>query len=458
MKTKFTAKQLKEWFGLNENIGEYDLKEGYAWNTNLIVTSNGESGNDFGGIGYQIYLKELYAGEDLSKVDGEETDNAEVEAPMSNIQSKVTTTTKWIEQFVNNDSGFMNDRFMDVIGTLGDFFQLVANLPQTLEEKTASDSVVLYGYEFLSSDKAENKSKVNPGAGNRNKYTNVSEKEIKTRNKITIYVKKDRNENKEEDFTKETNIPVMVGDLYNIAVGHIDFFDTNFFTGKTSVGADGKTLRHAENSIWNNFTGVISTLIRICIYLASSIIMFSLIWYGIGIVRHTFDNPQARAESKEGINRLIKSVSVLSGSVFIMALCIFGTEAVFKMMKTENSYELPIRVNVEDTYSFSTTITGYLRYMSLTADLTQIVQRFLYTNAYLIMAFVNLAAIVMMFIRMVILWILSIIGPLLSIFYAFGKKGYMDFRKWAALYAGISFIQIFISLLYNVILGVVANI
>ena len=48
--------------------------------------------------------------------------------------------------------------------------------------------------------------------------------------------------------------------------------------------------------------------------------------------------------------------------------------------------------------------------------------------------------------------------PLLSIFYAFGKKGYMDFRKWAALYAGISFIQIFISLLYNVILGVVANI
>ena len=33
-----------------------------------------------------------------------------------------------------------------------------------------------------------------------------------------------------ESFTKDTYIPVISGDLYNIAVDHIDFFDINFLT------------------------------------------------------------------------------------------------------------------------------------------------------------------------------------------------------------------------------------
>lgn len=130
----------------------------------------------------------------------------------------------------------------------------------------------------------------------------------------------------------------------------MDFLDINFLSGNKSKKADGKGLRHSQSSIWNNFSDFAGAIIRISIYIASAILLMSLIWYGINIVRHTLDNPRGRADAIVGLARLRNALGILIGTILFMAVCIFGSKAFCDAIKSEDSYELPIRVNVEDTY------------------------------------------------------------------------------------------------------------
>lgn len=243
--------------------------------------------------------------------------------------------------------------------------------------------------------------------------------------------------------------------MYGIASDHVDFLDVNFLSGSKTKKADGKGLRHAKKSIWNNFSDFAGAIIRISIYVASAILLMSLIWYGINIVRHTFDNPRGRADAMTGLTRLRNALGILIGTILFMAICIFGSKAFCDMIKGESSYELPIRVNVEDTYSFSTTPTGYIRYMSLTTDLEEGIQKFVYTFLYIVLAIVNVLAILLMILRMIVLWGLSIIGPIISVFYVFGRRWPMSFRTWASLYVIFSMIQAGITIIYMLILNVI---
>lgn len=240
-----------------------------------------------------------------------------------------------------------------------------------------------------------------------------------------------------------------------MASDHIDFLDVNFLSGSKSKKADGKELRHAKKSIWNNFSNFAGAIIRISIYVASAILVTSLIWYGINIVRHTFDNPRGRADAMAGLVRLRNAIGILIGTILFMALCIFGSRELSNGIKKEKSYELPIRVNVEDTYSFSTTPIGYIRYMSLTTDLEEGIQKLIYTLAYIVLAIANLVLLVIMIARMFILWGLSIIGPIISVFYVFGRRWPMDFRTWIGLYIAFSMVQVMVTVLCVLAINVV---
>ena len=57
--------------------------------------------------------------------------------------------------------------------------------------------------------------------------------------------------------------------------------------------------------------------------------------------------------------------------------------------------------------------------------------------------------------RMFILWGLSIIGPIMSVFYVFGRRWPMDFRTWMGLYIGLSMVQVFVTLLCVLAINVV---
>ncbi len=350
-----------------------------------------------------------------------------------------------------NTIGVISKMVTDFLLPIIDFFQYVANLVQTVRpDNTFKDVKIMYSYEDLEKD---GKQTGVDGDGNRNKYTNVTEygegEEVFKRKVI----KKDRNKNKEDDFTEDTEIPLVIGDLYNIAVDHIDFIDANFFSGSITKKADGTELRHDEDSIWMKFRNVAAVIIRINIYVASSILVISLIWFGFNIVRHTFDNPTAKADAKKGITKVANAIFMLVGTILLMTLCIMGSQALCSKIASQDSYELPIRVDVEDTYSFSTTLTGYLRYMASTEDLEEWLQMLAYTLLYAITVVINLATIILMILRMFFLLILSIIGPILSVLYVFGKKGFMRYGTWLEMYVIISMMQLAFTAIYTLVLN-----
>ena len=254
---------------------------------------------------------------------------------------------------------------------------------------------------------------------------------------------------KEDDddkrFAEDTKIPVMTGDLYNVAVGQIDFLDVNFLTGNKD---------HDEGSPWMILRNFAAGLIHISIYIASAILLVMLIIYGIQIVGHSFDNPEGEAEAKTRLEQFTTSIAMLIGSVVIMGLCIFGSDTFFKSLENRENAELPIRVNVETAgYSFSTTAAGYARYMAGIEDVDEWVEKGLYTLGFIVLAWVNLAVIIFMIVRMFALWILSMIGPIAAALHILNIEGMMSFRRWAGLYISLSLIQVLLSMIYTLILN-----
>lgn len=363
-----------------------------------------------------------------------------VEQTVGNAVSIAKSVVDFVAKFLKNVWGTIISTIMDFFGMIGDGIQWLANTIQTDEGNN-----VLYSYKYLSGDKK--------AAQKKNIYTNVGKCEAGAKVITGIDVKKDGNDDGEDDFSKKTKIPVMVGDLYNIAVGHLDFLDADFLTGRDSTRPDGSR-KHEEGSAWIVLRDFASTLIHICIYVASAILIITLIWYGIKIVRTSLDNPKARAEYKEGLERFEKSLLMLIGSIVIMALCILGTKAFYSNIE-EESYELPIRVNVEDTYSFSTTAAGYVRYMSLTDDVNEWLQKVVCTMVYLLLAIVNLVMVLLMMARVLILWILSMAGPIIAAMSVFKKGNTMKFGTWAEMYVSVSFIQVIIAFIYKLILAII---
>ena len=163
---------------------------------------------------------------------------------------------------------------------------------------------------------------------------------------------------------------------------------------------------------------------------------------------------ETRAEYKEGLERFERSLLMLIGSVVIMALCIFGTKAFYSSIEDDN-YELPIRVNVENTYSFSTTAAGYVRYMSLTDDVNEWLQKVVCTMTYLLLALINLIAVVIMMARVFVLWILSMAGPIIAAMNVFRRENTMGFGTWAEMYVTVSLIQVVIAFIYKLILAII---
>ena len=283
------------------------------------------------------------------------------------------------------------------------------------------------------------------GEGDLNKYTQVGNYDKGKGEDWQKVIDIEKEDDDDKRFAEDTKIPVMTGDLYNVAVGHIDFLDVNFLTGNKD---------HDEGSPWMILRNFAAGLIHISIYIASAILLVMLIIYGIQIVGHSFDNPEGEAEAKTRLEQFTTSIAMLIGSVVIMGLCIFGSDTFFKSLENRENAELPIRVNVETAgYSFSTTAAGYARYMAGIEDVDEWVEKGLYTLGFIVLAWVNLAVIIFMIVRMFALWILSMIGPIAAALHILNIEGMMSFRRWAGLYISLSLIQVLLSMIYTLILN-----
>lgn len=307
---------------------------------------------------------------------------------------------------------------------LGDLLQKIINLLETVPSGTGKDFKITYTYDELATDGEE---------GNKNKYTLVS-KEVKS---ATYSVPIDADE---MQFTDKTEIPVIPVDLYTLANGKVHILDTNVLINSKDRSP---------------ITRIITVFIHLAIYISAAILIIMLIWHGINIVRTTI-NPKEKAEHKNKLYQLGKAITLLVGSVVIMALCIYSVKAVFKGIKTQTTDELPVRVNVEGeiNYSFSTNGTGFVRYMSEMENTDNLMSKILWTAGYIILVWFNAFAAFVMIVRFIALMYLSIIGPLFSVLSMLDRKKVLtySFKSWSFHYIGWSSIQLVLAVLYRMML------
>lgn len=450
--SNFTLTQLKELFGLDENVSENELKEGYSWRTNIIVRTDGEFRDDVT-TSYSCYLKALYAGEDLSKIDGVETDDEERNATAGDFVAGAKKVWDIASNFPENPVGTICTLFLELLRAIFDAIQILVNSIQTLTLHTAGDWRLAYSYNDLAADKTAANDE-DKGAGNRDMYTNVSEYKgedyVSYKGQKYVYV-----DGEAKDFSEDTEIPVIPVDVYNLAAGNISFTDINFLTGDKD---------HDEDSPWMVLRNIAVSIIRVTLYLASAYLLTTLIWHGIHIVKGSLDNPQAQVDHRKGLKRFFISLLMLVGSIVIMALSIFASDMFLGDLKS-NTDELPIRVNVsfsddsdsETTsggYSFSTNFTGYVRYMAQITDVNLYMEKAVYTLEYMALVIVNVAGGLFMVLRMIVMLLLAIVGPIVAALHAINIENnrILNYKTWAELYITLAAAQMIMAIASRIVL------
>lgn len=360
------------------------------------------------------------------------------------------------KNLIKNTIGTICSLFLDLIRLIVDGIQIIINLIETPVLHRGLEFRLAYTYDELVEDykqKQANEDEGNPSdlsAGTRDMYTDV--KAVKTYGtgceqwqKGPIEIDGD-----EYEFTMNTEIPVIPIDIYNMAIGDISLLDVNFLTGNEY---------HDDNSPWMIIRNVAVAIIHITIYLSMAVLITSLIWHGIHIVKGSIDNPQARAEHKQGLKRFCTSLLMIVGTIVIMALCIFANNMFLGDLRAEKD-ELPIRVSVNmplepsGGYSFSTNFTGYVRYMSQIEDVDMYGEKATYVFSYLGLVIVNLLGSLVMLVRMILMLILAIVGPIIAAVHAIRNEsiGAINFNTWVKLYVSLAAIQIFFAIVCRIIL------
>ena len=322
-----------------------------------------------------------------------------------------------------------------LIRALADGIQMLANLIQTVPEGTVGP--ITYSYDDLYKD------------GVRNTYTQVKKSTSSGTGKYVITINKNKDGKEfEYDDGSYAEIPVIQADLYNMAIGNINAIDINFLVPNSS---------HKEKSAWRTLRNFATTIIRIVIFLAAASLITSLIWNGLHLVGGSL-TPESRRNYMEGLQKFATSLLMLVGTVIIMAIGIYASQMFFDKVKIEEegkAGELPIRVNVEETgYSFSTNATGYVRYIAGIENVDLYDKRMLYTLAYFFLALINLAAIGLMLVRMVVMLVLSIMGPIIAALHVWNQEGRVKvtYRDWVNWYLSWASIQVIFAVTYRLIL------
>ena len=440
-KDYFSYDDLKEYFGLGENVSESLLNKEYYWDANVIVVGPKDyekADTSAMGMGqYILYLKSLYTGDDLSKIDGETVSDEENPSDVADFQNGIYDaanktldflSSEEAKKFAKNPIGYVLTPLYDGLrDILGDYPMVFAHAI------TFSNTKITYKVDELKSD--ENSAI--------NKYTNVGEYENKE-----INLKPDSKYKDEEyrRFSSNSEIPVFFIDLYNIATDNVEIFDTNFLEIDTKKHSDLK------NSPWVYLRNVEVLIIRMSIYLCAAYLLITLIYNGILITKSSLTNPIEKTKAINKIKSICISAFMLIGAVLIMALSIYGSKFIISKLKIEDKTEFPIRVNVEEAgYSFSTNITGYFRYRTEIEGIQNYREKGLYTGLYIALSWTNVILAVFFMLRVFVMAVLAVIGPIIAVQYSVNIENSLRYRSWCKIYARLALVQIFFVLLYKLI-------
>ncbi len=434
--------------GIIKYVSEEDLinKYGYdknedSWPVVLIGGAQKDSVPTGELSGIAVVAKKVYAGDDYEK-GLQITTDSEKEVESTDIL-RASEVGGILKNALNDVLAKLFIMLIEFIRALyGDGPQMLLNTIQTSQYETGISKFLPWKITYSADDYLN--------SINKNQYVMVSTDGSNTGSKAEVIKEVSASEN---EFDKDTEIPVIPVEVYTLSVGQISALDINFLTGQNN------TELHSPDSVWIKLRNLASGIIHFTIYIGAAFLIATLIWHGICIVRTTL-TPEAEKKHKDGIHNFAIAVAMLVGSIIIMAVCIFFSKIVFEDMEVASTKELPIRIVLTDNgstiYSFSTNVTGYARYMSETQNTSLIVQKLKYTVVYIICVWLNIISVLIMIIRLVAIIVLSVTGPIIAVSYAVKKSGDTNesYKTWAMHYALWSSIQLIFGIAYRIILEV----
>ena len=337
----------------------------------------------------------------------------------------------------------LNYVFINGIRFIFDGLQLGMNFLQMHYLDTGMDFSLLYNYDLLVEDSgASNNGEQDKGQGHRDLYSKVSEySDSKKEWQIKTNIESIDDDGNDWGFTMGTQIPVVSVDLYNMALNNIDYFDINFFN-PNRIKERGM-IGHKEDGGWIRFKKIVELAIRLLIYISAILMLFLLVWNGIKITSKVITDPRQKAKAQNNFTNILISTFLLVGVVVYMALCINISDWMWDISNNagRDPYEGFIRVNVtnegEGVYSFSTTFTGFVRYLLQTENLDILHIKVLILALYVIIVIVNIVMFLFMCMRTLMIVWLAIIGIIntlkisLNMYTSKDVTWKSDYIKWA---------------------------
>ena len=451
VKLKITKikKGKKMYYQIGEDEGVYKALIWPEAITNSNINDNGflDNKNNKEGSSWYIWIDMLFSEEKDKRVyfvntfaDSEDIDP--IKMAWAGLRQD------WEDKQDEEDDEELKQKFTDIIThpiqaliwALGELFRSIGDVFQKIADSVILDNGKLsYTYKKLES------------TPELDAYTKVG-KYSTTKKEGTINLKKNGSSDAiEKRFSKSTKIPLIKVDIYNLAAGTINIFDVNFLkVDKIIHNGTGK------DAIWQNIRNVIAGIIHGVMYIVAALLVVLLIWNAVKIIASINETPEKQKKSKEALNKFTTSFIMLVGSILIMAICIYASNIFFDSVKTESKIELPIRVNsAEAEYSFSTNFTGYLKYMASIEGIGRCLEKTAFAVAYMVVAFFNAVIAIIMFVRMIMMMILAIVGPVLAGLNAFNINVKMKYSTWIITYVLLSSIQLLFAIMYKIIYAMV---
>ena len=368
------------------------------------------------------------------------------------------TLNSWITNPIENIVSLLLDLVKLIFG---DVPQIFANFIQTGFESNGISNLKI---SFKPSElKGRNQdSPTNPNAYIKFEEGTSTDKHFEGQEVITIpskpkTIKKSEEEEKEEEnedqtygFSEDSKIPLISVDLFTLAGNKVQMVDVNFLD-----------IRNNQNDSWLYIRNFIASIVHAAMYITIGILILVLIWNAILIVKDSINgaNAESARRHKEVLEKLAKAVVMLVGTLILEALLIYGSQMFLGEIGKigGDTYEGPIRVVVQDDiYTFSTTPTGYIRYMADISNIKLNTTKAMYVGIYILLAWSNLLFLIIMMIRMILMMLLAVVGFIIVIMYIIENNGTAmhKYKSWISIYASLAVIQIVMGILFKIIMEV----
>ncbi len=337
---------------------------------------------------------------------------------------------------------------LDIIKGIGDLFQSMANLFQTGWQHWD----VTYTREQITGTKKSTGTETEADHTKLDGYVDLNNKNNYIGQKELVIDDTEKNYFYKYGYVKETEIPVIAVDLYTIAANKVDLAKANFLV-KTGN----------ENEVWLTIRNFVASVIHGLMYITIAFLTTGIIIYGIQIVSRTYQTPQEKAKKIKGMEKFVTGLIMLVGTIFLEAICLYASDMILGEVAMQDTYEGPIKIITKTKNgetSFSTTPTGYFRYMADITNVELYQTKALFVGAYLILSISNLLCAIGMVGRMIVMMALAILHFWLVLKFVLQSStaNTMEYRKWITSFAGLSLIQVVVAIIARFLLeGIKVN-